>query len=139
MKTLILFATTMLLSLTAFSQTDTTQICLPTTAARQIAIDLAKCDSVQLELTQTQKILRTTEHASYAKDTVITGLNAKIASQATQIVLYQAADKKQADLETKLQNDLNKAQNQAQFFKDGFTVASVVATVLGGVLWLVTR
>lgn len=139
MKKLILFASIMLLSLTAFSQTDTTQVCLPTTVARQIAIDLAECDSIQVELTQTQKILKTTERTSLAKDTVIIGLNAKIASQARQITLFEAADKKQADLESKLQKDLSKAQNEAQFFKDGFTISSIVATVLGGILYLTTR
>lgn len=100
---------------------------------------MAECDSIQLELTQTQKILKTTERTSLAKDTVIIGLNAKIASQARQITLFEAADKKQADLEGKLQKDLNKAQNEAQFFKDGFTISSIVATVLGGILYLVTK
>lgn len=107
--------------------------------ARQIAIDLAECDSIQVELTQTQKILKTTERTSLAKDTVIIGLNAKIASQARQITLFEAADKKQADLESKLQKDLSKAQNEAQFFKDGFTISSIVATILGGILYLTTR
>lgn len=139
MKKLIVFAVTMLLSLTAFSQTDTTIVCLPTTVARQIAIDLAKCDSIQADLTQTQKILKSAEETSAAKDIVISEQVKKIKSQAAQIAAYEESEKKHKKLEGKLRKDLDSANSQAKFFKDGFTISSIVATVLGGVLWFVAK
>jgi hypothetical protein len=47
----------LLLSLTTFSQVDTSKICLSYTTAKSIAIDLVKGDSAKAELFKTQELL----------------------------------------------------------------------------------
>jgi hypothetical protein len=107
--------------------------------ARQIAIDLSKCDSIQAELTSTQKILKSVEQQSAAKDKVISGLEERIRVELKQIDAYQELDKRHKKLETKLHRDLDSAQSKAKFYRNGFAAASTVATLLGSIMWLINR
>ena len=84
-KVLTLLATILLLSLTAFSQVDSSaskhkqdSITLSYCQAQQIAVELVQCDSIAMELVSTQSILKTTKHIVDLKDKIIVEDSAKI-------------------------------------------------------------
>jgi ABC-type branched-subunit amino acid transport system ATPase component len=91
------------------------------------------------ELTSTQKILKSVEQQSIAKDKVISGLEERIRVELKQIDAYQELDKRHKKLETKLHRDLDSAQSKAKFYRNGFAAASTVATLLGSIMWLINR
>lgn len=67
----------LLLSLTTFSQKDTSKIILPYHIAKLVAIDLVQGDSVKAELTQTKQILQVTQDKVKAQDTIIVSFEKK--------------------------------------------------------------
>ena len=66
-----------MLSLSSFSQVDTTKVCIPTKTARLIAKDLIKYDGCVYELKLTQKKVLKLEEREVQKDTIIKLLNDK--------------------------------------------------------------
>jgi 3-dehydroquinate synthetase len=67
----------LLLSLTTFSQKDTSKIILPYHVAKLVAIDLVQGDSVKAELIQTKQILQVTQEKIKAQDTIIVSFEKK--------------------------------------------------------------
>jgi 3-dehydroquinate synthetase len=67
----------LLLSLTTFSQKDTSKIILPYHIAKLVAIDLVQGDSAKAELIQTKQILQVTQEKVKAQDTVIVSFEKK--------------------------------------------------------------
>ena len=66
-----------MLSLSSFSQVDTTKVCIPTKTARLIAKDLIKYDGCVQELKLTQEKVLKLEEREVQKDTIIKLLNDK--------------------------------------------------------------
>jgi hypothetical protein len=66
-----------MLSLSSFSQVDTTKVCIPTKTARLIAKDLIKYDGCIQELKLTQEKVLKLEEREVQKDTIIKLLNDK--------------------------------------------------------------
>ena len=80
MKKLITFLTTMMVSLTVFSQnaTDTIPVkCFPIPIVKEIAKDLLRGDSAISELKSVEKQLQLTEKKLSLKDSVITEMQTK--------------------------------------------------------------
>ena len=66
-----------MLSLSSFSQADTTKVLLPTKIARQVAQDLIRYDGCTLELKLTQEKIIKLQEREVQKDTIIKLLNDK--------------------------------------------------------------
>jgi len=71
-----MLVSTLLLSLTLFSQTGTNNkqeptVCIPQSIAQKIAVDLLRLDSVSTELQSTQIILNKTEAKVVKQDSII--------------------------------------------------------------------
>jgi SMC interacting uncharacterized protein involved in chromosome segregation len=66
-----------MLSLSSFSQQDTTKVCIPTKTARLIAKDLIRYDGCVQELKLTQQKVTKLEEREVQKDTIIKLLNDK--------------------------------------------------------------
>jgi hypothetical protein len=66
-----------MLSLSSFSQADTTKVLLPTKIARQVAKDLIRYDGCKQELKLTQEKIIKLEEREVQKDTIIKLLNDK--------------------------------------------------------------
>ena len=60
-----------MLSLSSFSQADTTKVLLPTKIARQVAQDLIRYDGCKQELKLTQEKVIKLEQREVQKDTII--------------------------------------------------------------------
>ena len=67
----------LMLSLSSFSQADTTKVLLPTKIARQVAQDLIRYDGCKQELKLTQEKVIKLEQREVQKDTIIKLLNDK--------------------------------------------------------------
>jgi hypothetical protein len=86
----------LMLSLSSFSQADTTKVLLPTKIARQVAQDLIRYDGCKLELKLTQEKIIKLQEREVQKDTIIKLLNDKdennkyiIHQNELQIVQYE--------------------------------------------------
>ena len=71
-----MLVSTLLLSLTLFSQTGTNNkqepaVCIPQSTAQKIAVDLLRLDSVSVELKSTQDALHKTESKVVVQDSII--------------------------------------------------------------------
>ena len=77
MKKLIMLVSFLMLSLSSFSQADTTKVLLPTKIARQVAQDLIRYDGCKLELKLTQEKVIKLQEREVQKDTIIKLLNDK--------------------------------------------------------------
>lgn len=66
-----------MLSLSSFSQADTTKVLLPTKIARQVAKDLIRYDGCKQELKLTQEKIIKLQEREVQKDTIIKLLNDK--------------------------------------------------------------
>ena len=66
-----------MLSLSSFSQVDTTKVCIPTKTARLIAQDLIRYDGCKQELELTQQKVFKLQEREVQKDTIIKLLNDK--------------------------------------------------------------
>jgi hypothetical protein len=101
-----------MLSLSSFSQADTTKVLLPTKIARQVAQDLIRYDGCKQELKLTQQKVLKLEEREVQKDTIIKLLNDKdennkyiIHQQELQIGQYEHMTD---DLQKELKGQRNK-------------------------------
>ena len=77
MKKLIVLVSFLMLSLSSFSQVDTTKVCIPTKTARLVAQDLIRYDGCKEELELTQQKVFKLQEREVQKDTIIKLLNDK--------------------------------------------------------------
>ena len=77
MKKLIMLVSFLMLSLSSFSQVDTTKVCIPTKTARLVAQDLIRYDGCKQELELTQQKVFKLQEREVQKDTIIKLLNDK--------------------------------------------------------------
>jgi hypothetical protein len=101
-----------MLSLSSFSQVDTTKVCIPTKTARLVAQDLIRYDGCKEELKLTQQKVLKLEEREVQKDTIIKLLNDKddnnkfiIHQQELQIGQYEHMTD---DLQKELKGQKNK-------------------------------
>lgn len=92
-----ILVSTLLLSLTAFSQTDTSKICLSHEIATKIAIDIVSGDSAKAELKETKELLLLTEQKVSLKDSIIATHQAKETNYKNQIFYYQEKERLYVD------------------------------------------
>ena len=109
-----------MLSLSSFSQADTTKVLLPTKIARQVAQDLIRYDGCKLELKLTQEKIIKLQEREVQKDTIIKLLNDKdennkyiIHQQELQIGQYE-------HLTDDLQKELKGQRNKTFLYKKYF-------------------
>ena len=76
-----------MLSLSSFSQADTTKVLIPTKIARFIAQDLIRYDGCREELKLTQQKVIKLEERGFQKDTIIKLLNDK--DENNQFIIHQ--------------------------------------------------
>ena len=108
-----------MLSLSSFSQADTTKVLLPTKSARQVAKDLIRYDGCKQELKLTQEKIIKLEEREVQKDTIIKLLNDKdennkyiIHQQELQIGQYE-------HMTDDLQKELRKSRTKTFLYKVG--------------------
>lgn len=95
----------LLLSLTAFSQVDTSKICLSYPIAKLIAIDLVKGDSAKAELLKTQELLNQFQIKIDEQDTIIDIHVKKEINYKKQIELNSKKETEYKDIIVDLEKD----------------------------------
>ena len=98
----------LLLSLTSFSQKDTSKICFPYSKAKQIAIDLVRGDSALAELKLTNKLVWQLNEKISTQDSIITLYIAKEQNYISQINNYDKIIVKKDEIITGLESDVTK-------------------------------
>jgi len=117
MKKLIALVTILSLSLTAFSQQDTTikTKCLPVTVFKQIAKDLLSGDSAKAELKLANEHITGLESKVSLKDSVITTMQVK---ESNYVKIIDAQNQKYGIMESyskRLEWDLKKEKVKSKF------------------------
>jgi hypothetical protein len=125
----------LLLSLTSFSQKDTSKICFSYSKAKQIAIDLVKGDSAIAELKITNKLVWQLNEKISTQDSTITLYIAKEQNYISQIVKYEEINIENKKIITGLENDVaklarknNRLKNGLKYIGGGF-VASILTII----------
>ncbi len=91
----------LLLSLTSFSQIDTSKVCLPYQTAKKVAIDLIEGDKAKVELYLTKQILQDTEKKVSLQDSITSICEEKVIICTTQLALKdQIIEKQTQEAET---------------------------------------
>lgn len=133
MKKLIMSICLVMMSLPAFSQTDTTVVILPAETARLVIKDLVTLDNLRLQLEATQNKVEALELRSTTLDSIRT-------IRETQIANYEEiiGDKDKIIQETEkfannLQKDLNGEKIKKNIYKYG-NIASAGLLILSLVL-----
>ena len=116
LKTLIVL---LLLSLTSFSQKDTTKICFPYYKAKQIAIDLVKGDSAIAELKVVNKLVWQLNEKIDTQDSIITLYVAKEQNYIAQITNYEKINVVKDKIITGLEGDVEKLNRKNEHLKKG--------------------
>ena len=119
-----------MLSLSSFSQTDTTKVVIPTKTARLIVADLIKYDGCKFELELTKEKITKLQEREAQKDTIIKLLNDKdennkfiIRQQELQIGQYE-------HLADDLHKELKSAKRSSFFWKAGTMLGIFTSAVL---------
>jgi hypothetical protein len=122
----------LLLSLTSFSQKDTSKICFPYSKAKQIAIDLVRGDSALAELKLTNKLVWQLNEKISTQDSIITLYIAKEQNYTSQISDYNKIVVKKDEIITGLESDVIKLSQKNNRLKSGlkFLGGGFVASVL---------
>jgi hypothetical protein len=131
-KKLRILIVLLLLSLTSFSQKDTSKICFPYSKAKQIAIDLVRGDSALAELKLTNKLVWQLNEKISTQDSIITLYIAKEQNYISQINNYDKIIVKKDEIITGLESDVTKLSKKNNRLKSGlkFLGGGFVASVL---------
>ena len=128
MKKLILLSLLVILSLSSYSQQDTTKVVLPTKTARLIYQDLLRFDGCKQELSLTQFKLTKVEAREVQKDTIISLLETKDKNNQFIIGQKDAQLKVSEDLTNSLHKELKGQRTKTFLYKVGTFVG--IATSL---------
>jgi hypothetical protein len=122
----------LLLSLTSFSQKDTSRICFSYSKAKQIAIDLVKGDSAIAELKITNKLVWQLNEKISTQDSTITLYIAKEQNYISQINNYDKISTKKDEIITGLEKDVTKLTKKNNRLKTGlkYLGGGFVASIL---------
>ena len=125
----------LLLSLTSFSQKDTSKICFSYSKAKQIAIDLVRGDSAIAELKITNKLVWQLNEKISTQDSTITLYIAKEQNYISQINNYDKISIKKDEIITGLEKDVvqltkknNRLKSGLKYLGGGF-VASILTII----------
>ena len=129
LRTLIVL---LLLSLTSFSQKDTSRICFSYSKAKQIAIDLVKGDSAITELKITNKLVWQLNEKISTQDSTITLYIVKEQNYISQITNYDKISIKKDEIITGLEKDITKLTKKNNRLKTGlkYLGGGFVASIL---------
>ena len=122
----------LLLSLTSFSQKDTSRICFSYSKAKQIAIDLVRGDSAITELKITNKLVWQLNEKISTQDSTITLYIAKEQNYISQINNYDKISTKKDEIITGLEKDVTKLTKKNNRLKSGlkYLGGGFVASIL---------
>ena len=122
----------LLLSLTSFSQKDTSKICFSYSKAKQIAIDLVRGDSAIAELKITNKLVWQLNEKISTQDSTITLYIAKEQNYISQINNYDKISTKKDEIITGLEKDVTKLTKKNNRLKSGlkYLGGGFVASIL---------
>jgi hypothetical protein len=122
----------LLLSLTSFSQKDTSKICFSYDKVKLIAIDLVRGDSAIAELKLTNKLVWQLNEKISAQDSIITLYIAKEQNYIGQINNYDKIIVKKDEIITGLESDVTKLSRKNNRLKSGlkFLGGGFVASLL---------
>lgn len=115
-----MLAVILLLSLTAFSQKDTSKqqkVCMPLSVAQKIAVDLIRLDSVTVELKNTQVVLQKTEQKLNEQDSLILIYKEKLLTYQQEIAIQNTRFNTCSERITKLEKDVVKLTNKNKRLK----------------------
>jgi hypothetical protein len=120
----------LMLSLSSFSQADTTKILLPTKIARQVAQDLIRYDGCKLELKLTQEKVIKLEGREVQKDTIIKLLTYK--DEANKYIIHQNELQigQYEHMTDDLQKELRRSRTKTFLYKVGTFVGLALALYL---------
>ena len=116
-----------MLSLSSFSQADTTKTLIPTKIARQVAQDLIRYDGCKQELTLTQEKVLKLEGREVQKDTIIKLLQDKDENNKYIIRQHELQIGQYEHLTDDLQKEI-KDQRAKSFLYKAATVIGMLAT-----------
>ena len=122
----------LLLSLTSFSQKDTSKICFSYSKAKQIAIDLVRGDSAIAELKITNKLVWQLNEKISTQDSTITLYIVKEQNYISQINNYDKISTKKDEIITGLKKDVTKLTKKNNRLKTGlkYLGGGFVASIL---------
>jgi len=122
----------LLLSLTSFSQKDTSKICFSYNKAKQIAIDLVKGDSAVAELKITNKLVWQLNEKISTQDSTITLYIVKEQNYISQINNYDKISTKKDEIILSLEKDVTKLTKKNNRLKTGlkYLGGGFVASIL---------
>jgi hypothetical protein len=122
----------LLLSLTSFSQKDTSRICFSYSKAKQIAIDLVRGDSAITELKITNKLVWQLNEKISTQDSTITLYIAKEQNYISQINNYDKISTKKDEIISGLEKDVTKLTKKNNRLKSGlkYLGGGFVASIL---------
>ena len=122
----------LLLSLTSFSQKDTSKICFSYNKAKQIAIDLVRGDSAIAELKITNKLVWQLNEKINTQDSTITLYIVKEQNYISQINNYDKISTKKDEIITGLEKDVTKLTKKNNRLKTGlkYLGGGFVASIL---------
>jgi hypothetical protein len=122
----------LLLSLTSFSQKDTSKICFSYDKVKLIAIDLVRGDSAIAELKLTNKLVWQLNEKISTQDSIITLYIAKEQNYIGQINNYDKIIVKKDEIITGLESDVTKLSRKNNQLKSGlkFLGGGFVASIL---------
>jgi hypothetical protein len=122
----------LLLSLTSFSQKDTSKICFSYNKAKQIAIDLVRGDSALTELKITNKLVWQLNEKISTQDSIITLYIVKEQNYISQINNYDKISTKKDEIITGLEKDVTKLTKKNNRLKTGlkYLGGGFVASIL---------
>jgi hypothetical protein len=131
-KKLRILVVLLLLSLTSFSQKDTSKICFSYDKVKLIAIDLVRGDSAIAELKLTNKLVWQLNEKISTQDSIITLYIAKEQNYIGQINNYDKIIIKKDEIITGLESDVTKLSKKNNRLKSGlkFLGGGFVASVL---------
>ena len=122
----------LLLSLTSFSQKDTSRICFSYSKAKQIAIDLVRGDSAIAELKITNKLVWQLNEKISTQDSIVTLYIVKEQNYISQINNYDKISTKKDEIITGLEKDVTKLTKKNNRLKSGlkYLGGGFVASIL---------
>ena len=123
-----------LVSLTSFSQTDTTTkdsvVVIPSKVAKLIIKDLIAYDATKLELKTTQELLLNTENKVSTQTSIIKQYEIKDGQWKQMVTNYDSQILAYKNMTNDLQKDLRKAKVKGFYNKFGLTLGLATMTYL---------
>ncbi len=120
----------LMLSLSSFSQADTTKVLLPTKIARQVAQDLIRYDGCKQELKLTQEKIIKLQEREVQKDTIIKLLNDKDENNKYIIHQNELQIGQYEHMTDDLQKELKASRTKTFLYKVGTFVGLALALYL---------